>query len=93
MHLVRQCLQTAHVDSQDFSFEEGEYITTEYSYKYAPEDFERLALKAGFELVKHWEDPGHLFSVLFLRVKRRTTVFEEDFRAVSMKRSTKLVVS
>ena len=93
MHLVSKCPQTVRVDSQDFSFEEGEHITTEYSYKYTLKDFERLALKAGFELVRHWEDPGQLFSVLFLRVKRRTIVFEESFRAVSMKPSPKLAAS
>ncbi len=31
------------------AFEEGEYITTEYSYKYTLKGFERLALRAGFE--------------------------------------------
>src|SRR5215469_6034560 len=67
MHLVSQCPQTVHLDSQDFCFEEGEYITTEYSYKYTLEDFERLAVRAGFDLVKDWEDQDHLFSVLFLR--------------------------
>lgn len=93
MHLVSRCPQLAHVDSQEFSFQEGEYITTEYSYKYTLKSFERLALKAGFEPVKNWEDPDHLFSVLFLRVPARTTVFEDDFRRVGTKRLTKLAVS
>ena len=93
MHLVSKCPQTVHVDSQEFGFEEGEYITTEYSYKYTPKGFGRLALKAGFEAVKNWEDPDHLFSVLFLQVGKRTTMFEEEFRGVGMKRLTKLAVS
>ena len=92
MHLVSKCPQIVRLDSQEFSFDEGEHITTEYSYKYTLRDFERLALRAGFEPVKNWEDRNHLFSVLFLRVKERRTVFEEDFRPVRMKR-TKLAVS
>ncbi|HUA64342.1 MAG TPA: L-histidine N(alpha)-methyltransferase [Alphaproteobacteria bacterium] len=78
MHLVSQCAQTVHLDSQDFRFEEGEHIITEYSYKYTLRGFERLALRAGFDLVEHWEDPDDLFSVLFLRVERRTNIFEEE---------------
>lgn len=93
MHLVSNCPQTVRVDSQEFSFDEAEYITTEYSYKYTPEGFERLAFKAGFEMLKHWEDPGHLFSVLFLRASGRTAMFDEDFRRVGAKRLTKLAVS
>jgi len=93
MHLVSKCPQIVRVDSQDFSFQEGEYITTEYSYKYTLKGFEQLALKAGFELLKHWEDPGQLFSVLFLHVRRQPSAFEEDFPRVGMKRLTKLEVS
>jgi dimethylhistidine N-methyltransferase len=90
MHLVSECPQSVHVDSQQFSFEAGEYITTEYSYKYTVKGFVRLALKAGFEPVKNWEDPDHSFSVLFLQVGRRTTVSKEDLTGVGMERLTKL---
>jgi dimethylhistidine N-methyltransferase len=69
MHLVSKRAQTVHLDSQGFRFEEGEYITTEHSYKYTVPGFAGLALRAGFELVKNWEDRNHLFSVLFLRVR------------------------
>jgi dimethylhistidine N-methyltransferase len=69
MRLVSQRAQTVHLDSRDFRFEEGEYITTEYSYKYTLPGFAGLALRAGFELVRNWEDPNHLFSVLYLRVR------------------------
>ena len=68
MHLVSKCAQITHLDSQEFRFEEGEYITTEYSYKYTLPGFAGLALRAGFELVRNWEDRNHLFSVLLLRV-------------------------
>ena len=69
MHLVSEGAQMVHLDSQEFRFEEGEYITTEHSYKYTLPGFAGLALRAGFELVRNWEDPNQLFSVLFLRVR------------------------
>jgi L-histidine Nalpha-methyltransferase len=69
MRLVSQCEQTVHLDSQEFNFEEGEYITTEYSYKYTLPGFAGLAWRAGFELMRNWEDHNQLFSVLFLRVR------------------------
>lgn len=69
MHLVSKRAQTVHLDYQEFCFEEGEYITTEHSYKYTLSGFAGLASRAGFELVRNWEDGNQLFSVLFLRVK------------------------
>ena len=69
MHLVSNRLQAVHLDGREFRFEEGEYITTEYSYKYTLPGFAGLALRGGFELVRNWEDRDHLFSVLFLRVR------------------------
>ena len=69
MHLVSTRPQVVHLDSPEFSFEEGEYLTTEYSYKYTLPGFVGLALRAGFELVRSWQDLNHLFSVLFLRVR------------------------
>jgi dimethylhistidine N-methyltransferase len=69
MHLVSTCRQTVQLGSHAFHFDEGEYITTEYSYKYTLQGFAGLAMKAGFELVKSWEDDDQLFSVLLLRVQ------------------------
>ncbi len=69
MHLVSQRAQIVTLDSQEFRFEEGECITTEHSYKYTLPGFAGLALRAGFELVRNWEDRNRLFSVLFLRVR------------------------
>ena len=79
MHLVSTRQQVAHLDSQEFSFEEGEYILTEYSYKYTLPGFAGLALRAGFELVSNWTDSNHLFSVLLLRVRTFPSVFAKDF--------------
>ncbi len=69
MHLVSTRLQTVRVGPHAFDFRQGEHIVTEYSYKYSPRGFAGLAMKAGFELVKSWEDNNCLFSVLLLRVK------------------------
>jgi len=71
MHLVSDRAQIVHLDSEEFRFEEGEYITTEHSYKYTVPGFAGLALKAGFELVRNWEDRDRLFSVFFLRIRDR----------------------
>jgi dimethylhistidine N-methyltransferase len=79
MHLVSTRPQIVHLGSEEFRFESGEYITTEYSYKYAPSEFARLALRAGFEVAQSWEDRSHLFSVLFLRVTPVQNVFESNF--------------
>lgn len=76
MHLVSTRPQVVHIDSQTFSFDRGESIITEYSYKYTLADFARLALKAGFELEQSWEDDNHLFNVLFLRVNECPLTFE-----------------
>jgi dimethylhistidine N-methyltransferase len=69
MHLVSRRAQIVNLDSQQFSFEEGEYITTEHSYKYTLPGFAGLAWRAGWEPVRNWEDRNHLFSVLFLRAR------------------------
>ena len=89
MHLVSKRAQIVNLDSQEFRFEEGEYITTEHSYKYTLPGFAGLALRAGFELVRNWEDRNHLFSVLFLRV-RDCKPGPKGFRRVSTERLAKL---
>jgi dimethylhistidine N-methyltransferase len=72
MHLVSTRPQVVHLNSHEFYFARGEHITTEYSYKYSVPGFANLAKKAGFELVKSWEDAEQLFSVMLLRVKPRS---------------------
>jgi uncharacterized SAM-dependent methyltransferase len=44
----------------------GESIVTEYSYKYEPEGFARIAERAGFAVERAWIDPRRLFSVQLL---------------------------
>lgn len=78
MHLISSRRQIVRLESQEFSFERDEYILTEYSYKYTLPGFAGLALRAGFELVRSWEDPNRWFSVLLFRVTRQSTVFGDE---------------
>jgi L-histidine Nalpha-methyltransferase len=71
MHLVSTRPQIVHLNSHKFTFHRGEYITTEHSYKYTLPGFLGLALEAGFELVKGWDDLNHFFTVLLLRVRKQ----------------------
>ena len=68
MHLISEIDQFVHVNDQKFHFRRGEKIITEFSYKYAPEDFAALAGKAGFEFVRVWTDAARLFGVFYFTV-------------------------
>ena len=63
MHLVSQKNQTVNIAGNVFSFEEGETIHTENSYKYSSDEFIALAAKAGFQSDALWIDENNLFSV------------------------------
>jgi len=65
MHLISEIDQFVHLNDQKFHFRRGEKIITEFSYKYAPEEFEALARKAGFEFVRMWTDDARLFGVFY----------------------------
>src|SRR5205814_9277178 len=47
MHVVRQACQTVFIGDEPFLFDRGEHITTEYSYKYSPEQIIAMARHAG----------------------------------------------
>lgn len=66
MFLVSERDQTVSIDGIEFSFERGERIHTEYSYKYRPEDFTDIAAAAGFETDTVWTDDRGWFSVQLL---------------------------
>jgi L-histidine Nalpha-methyltransferase len=66
MHLVSRRAQTARIGNHPIALKAGEPIVTEYCYKYAPDDFARLAERAGFKVLKVWKDPQELFSVHLL---------------------------
>jgi len=67
MHLVSHHDQQVRIDGHLFEFKAGESIHTENSYKYAPEEFQRLAWEAGWAVEKVWLDPQRYFSVHLLK--------------------------
>lgn len=66
MHLISKANQSIQIDGQSFSFEKGETIHTENSYKYSSAEFKELARKSGFGLVKSWTDVNELFAIYYL---------------------------
>jgi len=65
MYLISEIDQFVHLDEQKFHFRRSEKIITEFSYKYAPEEFATLAGKAGFQFVRMWTDNARLFGVFY----------------------------
>ncbi len=63
MHLVSLVRQAVNIGNFRFSFEAGESIHTENSYKYSLEGFRALARSAGFKGGKVWLDPKGLFAL------------------------------
>ncbi|HVK19390.1 MAG TPA: L-histidine N(alpha)-methyltransferase [Fimbriiglobus sp.] len=68
MHLDSTRDQIVRLGGQAIRFAAGESIHTENSYKYAPNEFEQLASRAGLRLVTFWTDPRRLFSVQLYEV-------------------------
>ncbi|HAS14411.1 MAG TPA: L-histidine N(alpha)-methyltransferase [Idiomarina abyssalis] len=66
MHL-RSCVQQeVEIAGESFQFKEGETIHTENSYKYYPEEFDRLASSAGWKREKIWLAPDGIFAIMLL---------------------------
>ena len=63
MHLVSTARQAVAIGAHRFSFERGESIHTENSYKYSIGEFQALAARAGFRAAKVWTDARGWFSV------------------------------
>ncbi|MDD5578537.1 MAG: L-histidine N(alpha)-methyltransferase [Methylobacter sp.] len=66
MHLVSLKAQQVTISGEDFRFTAGEYVHTENSYKYSPDEFINLANAGGFKHQKIWSDNHHYFSIYFL---------------------------
>lgn len=66
MHLVSQREQEIHIGETTISFQTGESIWTESSYKFSLDDFERMAARAGFRVKHTWTDRQTWFSVQYL---------------------------
>lgn len=66
MHLVSLKKQTVMIDGTPFNFNKNETIHTENSYKYGIEEFQAIAIHAGFHPQKVWTDENNLFSLHYL---------------------------
>ena len=66
MHLESRCEQIVMVGDYGFRFAAGETVHTENSYKYRPEVFEAIAVRAGWVVAERWinEDPAFAIYVL-----------------------------
>jgi len=67
MHLISARSQTVNIADTAFTFAPGEYIITEFSYKYSPSEMIELASAVGLRFEKIWTDEQKLFG-LFLFV-------------------------
>ena len=65
MHLISETDQFVHLNEHKFHFRHGEKIITEYSYKYAPDEFAAFSANAGFNFVRMWTDKAGLFGVFY----------------------------
>ncbi len=63
MHLISLKNQKVSVGAHRFTFERGESIHTENSYKYSLDGFRALAARAGYAGRKVWMDRGELFAL------------------------------
>lgn len=68
MHLISTEYQKVRIDGTPVRFRAGEYIITEYSYKYTPKSFGKL-VGGEYELDKVWLDKNNLFSVQYFNMK------------------------
>jgi L-histidine Nalpha-methyltransferase len=71
MHLQSTCAQqvTFTIIGMTVSFDEGETIHTENSYKFTPEMTDQILHRAGFSLERTWTDPRRWFAEHLARVK------------------------
>jgi L-histidine Nalpha-methyltransferase len=65
MHLISDIDQFVDLGEHKFHFPRGDKIITEFSYKYAPDEFAALAGKNGFEFVRMWTDEARLFGLFY----------------------------
>ncbi len=63
MHLISKRRQTVRMLGTAFSFQVGESIHTENSYKYSLERFAALAHSSGWKVRQSWTDDAKMFSV------------------------------
>ena len=75
MHLRSQVAQRIAISGIDqvVSFDAGETIHTENSYKYTVDEVRELGLQANLELSRQWFDPQHYFLLALFRLRPRTS--------------------
>jgi dimethylhistidine N-methyltransferase len=66
MHLVSLCPQAVSIGDSTISFDDGETIHTESSYKHTIAGFRAMADAAGWRSEAVWTDPQNLFSIHLL---------------------------
>ena len=66
MYLVSLKAQVVRIGTYAFEFSAGETTCTEYSYKFALDDFKTLAASAGYACRAAWTDPKAYFGVFYL---------------------------
>jgi dimethylhistidine N-methyltransferase len=67
MHLMSLCRQQVQLGQQSFTFEAGDSLHTENSYKFTIDSLRALATQAGFQPGPVWTDPQQLFSLHWLQ--------------------------
>jgi dimethylhistidine N-methyltransferase len=77
MHLISEIDQFVQLDEHKFHFRRGDKIITEFSYKYAPDEFAALAGKAGFEFIQMWTDEARLFGIFYFTT-HQTSLGRDD---------------
>ena len=68
MFLESRVEQSVVLGGERIEFARGELLHTENSYKYAPEEFARLARSAGFGVTTSWRDANDWFAIFLLQV-------------------------
>ena len=69
MHLASCAAQKVRLCDRTISFDRGETIHTENSYKYSVDSFQALAADAGWSPVALWTDPDRYFSLHALALR------------------------
>jgi dimethylhistidine N-methyltransferase len=67
MAIASLCNQTVHLGDTAIPFQLGETLRTEHSYKYTIDEFQLLAMEAGFQPVQVWTDAEQFFSLHHLK--------------------------
>lgn len=67
MHLEARGAHAVNLGAETRRFAKGERIHTENSYKYAPQEFERVLASAGFGSVRRWSSPDQGYFVFYAR--------------------------